>query len=271
MLSIEILTLFPQMIEEAVQHGLLGQALKKNLLALSTRNPRDFTRDRHRSVDDRPFGGGDGMVMLPEVLEQTLQAVLRPESHVVYLSPQGETLTSQKARTLGFQTHLVLICGRYGGIDQRIINHYVNEEISIGDYVLSGGEIAALVVTEAISRFIPGVLGHEESSEKDSFTEGLLEQPQFTRPREFKGETAPDVLLSGNHALIAQWKKMLSLLVTRAKRPDLFKRYIKLHSQALARGKKTLRQQLEEFDEALSPADRNALGLKKIDWKNEDV
>jgi tRNA (guanine37-N1)-methyltransferase len=271
MLKIQVLTLFPEMIEGAVQYGLLGQALQKKLLSLETVNPRDFTSDRHRSVDDRPFGGGDGMVMLPEVLEKTLQSVASAQAHVVYLSPQGRSFHSEKARELSQKENLILICGRYGGIDQRIINQYVDEEISIGDYVLSGGEVAALAVTEAVSRFIPGVLGHEDSAEKDSFADGLLEHPAFTKPREYHAEEVPAVLLSGNHAVIEDWKRKVSLLVTFKKRPDLFARYISFHNEAPSRKKKSLLAEVKEFYKDLSTGDRRVLALENLEIEDFHV
>ncbi len=209
MLKIDVITLFPEMIENAVSHGVLGQALKSDLLSVKAHSPREFAEDRHRTVDDRPFGGGDGMIMLPETLEKTLIKVKHNNSKVIYLSPQGRTLTDEKARSFAKEEQLIFICGRYGGIDQRIINLYVDEEISIGDYVLSGGEPGALVVIDALSRFIPGVLGHEESAHKDSFADGLLEHPNFTRPRDYLGQDVPAILLGGNHKLIEEWRKKM--------------------------------------------------------------
>lgn len=259
MLRFDVVTLFPDLIEGAVQHGLLGQALKKDLLQVATVNPRDFTEDRHRTVDDRPFGGGDGMVMLIEPLEKTLAQIAKPSAHVIYLSPQGSVLTDAKARELSTKENVVLICGRYGGIDQRLINHYVDEEISIGDYVLAGGETAALVVIEATSRFVPGVLGHEESPEKDSFAKGLLEEPSFTRPREYLGEEAPEILLSGNHAKILEWKKKVSLLVTLKKRPDLYHKFWKGNGD-----KKLTPGALREFYANLKDGEKKSLGLENL-------
>lgn len=267
MLQIQVITLFPEMIAESMKHGLLGQALKKKLLAVATNNPRDFTSDKHRSVDDRPFGGGDGMVMMAEPLEQTIRHIRDSETHVIYLSPQGQPFTSEKAKELSQKNKLVMVCGRYGGIDQRFINRFIDEEISIGDYVLCGGETAALVVIEALSRFIPNVLGHEESAEKDSFGDGLLEQPNFTRPREYLGEEVPEILLSGNHALIETWKKKISLLITLKKRPDLFFRYIKIHGAAVSKKNLPLAEELKEFYKNLSCQDKKVLGLEELDFE----
>lgn len=265
---IDVITLFPEMIESAVHHGVLGQALKSDLLSVKAHTPREFASDRHRTVDDRPFGGGDGMIMLPETLEKNLQKLKHKNSRVIYLSPQGDVLTDRKARQLASEEHLVLICGRYGGIDQRIINHYVDEELSIGDYVLSGGELGALVVIDALSRFIPGVLGHVDSADKDSFSEGLLEHPNFTRPRQYLGEDVPEVLLSGNHKLIADWKEKVSALVTLKKRPDLFQEYLEVQREKYrALKKKKTAEPLKEllkFWQQLTPGDRKVLGLDEL-------
>ncbi len=268
MLKIDIVTLFPEMIEGAVSHGVLGQALKGNLLTVQAHTPRLHATDKHRTVDDRPFGGGDGMIMLPETLEKTLLSLKHNTSKVVYLSPQGSTLTDQKARELAKSEHLVLICGRYGGIDQRVINSYVDEEISIGDYVLSGGELGALVIVDAVARFIPGVLGHQDSANKDSFSDGLLEEPHFTRPRHYLDQEVPEVLLGGNHKLIAEWKKKVAALVTLKKRPDLFTNYLDQERENFKATKKKKKidplRELQEFFNGLSEAERKVLGLSDI-------
>lgn len=273
MLKIDVITLFPEMIENAVSHGVLGQALKSDLLSVKAHTPREFAEDRHRTVDDRPFGGGDGMIMLPETLEKTLAKVKHNNSKVIYLSPQGKTLTDEKARSFAKEEQLVFICGRYGGIDQRIINSYVDEEVSIGDYVLSGGELGALVVIDALSRFIPGVLGHEDSADKDSFAEGLLEHPNFTRPRNYLGQEVPEILLSGNHKLIADWKTKVSALITLKKRPDLFREYIRKENEKYQAQKKKKTapplKELKEFFKSLSAQDRKVLGFG--DLHEEDL
>ncbi|WP_415063727.1 tRNA (guanosine(37)-N1)-methyltransferase TrmD [Bdellovibrio sp.] len=273
MLQIDVITLFPEMIESAVSHGVLGQALKGELLHVKAHTPREFASDRHRTVDDRPFGGGDGMIMLPETLEKTLQKVQHKNSRVIYLSPQGNTLTDEKARSLSKEEHLIFICGRYGGIDQRIINAYVDEEVSIGDYVLSGGELGALVIIDSLARFIPGVLGHGDSADKDSFSQGLLEHPNFTRPREYLGQEVPEVLLSGNHKVIEEWKEKVSALVTCKKRPDLFKEYLQQENakyQALKKKKtESPLKELQKFLAALSLQERQVLGLE--DLHEEDL
>lgn len=220
-MKFQILSVFPTMFDCYLGQGVMSQALKKNIFSYEVLNPRDYATDNYKSVDDRPFGGGDGMVMLPEVLEAALSSRKNKKAHVVYLSPQGKPLTDQKVNELKNKEDITLICGRYGGIDQRIINQYVDEEISIGDYVLSGGELAALVLMDAVIRKLPGSLGHMESAEKDSFAIEGLEHPLFTRPQDWKGLKVPAILLSGNHALIEQWKKNVAQLVTLKKRPDL--------------------------------------------------
>lgn len=279
-MKIDVITLFPEMIESAASFGVLGQALKSDLLSVKAHTPREFAEDRHKTVDDRPFGGGDGMIMLSETLEKSILKVKHKNSRVVYLSPQGSVLTADKVKSLSKEENLVLICGRYGGIDQRIVNAYVDEEISIGDYVLSGGELGALVVIDAVARFIPGVLGHADSADKDSFSEGLLEHPNYTRPREFAKQEVPEVLLNGNHKLIEEWKQNISALITLKKRPDLFKEFIKKENKKYevlknkeAKKKKTEEplKELLKFFLKLSPQDLKVLGLSELkedDFKN---
>ncbi|MGZ3790704.1 MAG: tRNA (guanosine(37)-N1)-methyltransferase TrmD [Bdellovibrio sp.] len=272
MFKIDVITLFPEMIENAVSYGVLGQALKSDLISVKAHTPREFAEDRHRTVDDRPFGGGDGMIMLAETLEKVLNKVKHNNSKVIYLSPQGKPLTDERARQLAKEEQLIFICGRYGGIDQRIINKYVDDEISVGDYVLSGGELGALIIIDAVSRFIPGVLGHEESADKDSFAEGLLEHPNFTRPRSYLSQEVPEILLSGNHKLIEAWKRNVSALVTLKKRPDLFKEYLKQENekyQALKK-KKTAPplEELKKFFANMPEEEKTVLGL--ADLREED-
>jgi tRNA (guanine37-N1)-methyltransferase len=256
----QVITVFPEMIQAAMAAGVFFQAQKNSLLSLSCINPRDFTSDTHRTVDDRPFGGGDGMIMLPEPLEKSIaKAKLeQPDSKVIFLSPQGKPLTHQKAQALSLEPGLILLCGRYGGIDQRVINQLVDEEISTGDYVISGGELAACVVMDAVSRFVPGVLGHRDSAEKDSFAEGLLEHPNFTRPREYQGQSVPEVLLSGNHKNIHEWKLLVSYLVTLQKRPDLIEKNRTLQTLTKA----------HKFWQSLTAEERGVLGLAGL--KEED-
>lgn len=250
----QVITLFPEMIHAAMNAGVFSQAQKKDLLTLTTINPRDFTSDVHRTVDDRPFGGGDGMIMMAEPLEKSIaEAKALRASKVVYLSPQGKPLTHEKSQELSKENGLILVCGRYGGIDQRAIQSAIDEEISIGDYVISGGELAACVLMDAVSRFIPKVLGHHESADKDSFAAGVLEQPNFTRPREYRGIAVPEILLSGDHARIQEWKELVSILVTLAKRPDLLKSTSLVPSFKKAQA---LWSQMDDSEKALLGLDR---------------
>lgn len=256
----QVITVFPEMIQAAMGAGVFFQAQKNHLLELSCLNPREFVSDLHRTVDDRPFGGGDGMIMMAEPLAKSIEKAktLQPEAKVLYLSPQGRPLDHQKAQALSQEPGLILICGRYGGIDQRIINQFVDEEISTGDYVISGGELAACVVMDAVSRFIPGVLGHQDSAEQDSFAGGLLEHPNYTRPREFGGQSVPEILLSGHHKNIQKWKQGLSYLVTLQKRPDLIDK---------SKTPKELRE-AHKLWQGLSSQEREVLGLQGLQEKD---
>lgn len=229
-MKIKIISLFPDLIQSYLQDALIAKAIKSNLLSLQVVNLRDFSDNNYKSVDDSPFGGGDGMLLRADILEAALKAnaISKDSSHVIYFSPQGQLLDNIKVENFAAifskssSKELVLICGRYAGIDQRFIDQYVDEEISIGNYVLSGGELAALVFIESVSRHIEGVLGNSESAQEDSLKDNLLEAPQYTRPQEWNGLKVPDILLSGNHKKIAEWKKEMSLKVTQQKRPDLF-------------------------------------------------
>lgn len=268
-MKFQVITLFPKMIEALVSEGVIGQARAKDLIQVSCINPRDFTEDVHKTVDDRPYGGGDGMVLLAEPLQQALQKALQSSETakpwVVYLTPQGVPLNQQKVQELSQKESLILICGRYGGVDQRALNQALNEELSIGDYVLSGGELAAGVVIDAVSRQVPGVLGHLDSASTDSFSEklnGLLEAPSFTRPRCWLDENVPEILLSGNHAKIEKWKKAVSWLVTLKKRPDLI---LKLKISA------DEAQEIKRFWMELEPAQKEVLGLAALSLKDLEL
>jgi len=225
-LKIHILTIFPEYFESPLKVGLLGKAIQKGLIEINLLNLRNFATDKHKTVDDEPFGGGEGMVFKPEPLYRAIQSVKEknPSTHVVYLSPQGRRFTQELAEELSQKEELLFICGRYEGIDERIREHFVDDEISIGDYVVFGGEVAALVIIEAVSRLIPGVVGRKDSVERESFTSGLLKYPCYTRPREFMGLKIPEVLLSGNHALIEDFRRKKSLEITLKKRPVLLHR-----------------------------------------------
>ena len=221
-----VVTLFPEMFTALTGHGVTGRAVKRGQLTVEYSNPRDHAHDRHRTVDDRPFGGGPGMLMKVEPLLEAIEAIREkaPSTpRVIYLSPQGQPLTQQRAEALAQLDSVVLLCGRYEGIDERIIEMCVDEEISIGDYVLSGGELGAMVLLDAVTRLIPGVLGHADSAVEDSFSEGWLDCPHYTRPEEFAGQRVPEVLLSGNHALIRRWRLKQSLGRTWQRRPELLK------------------------------------------------
>ncbi|MCD0493396.1 tRNA (guanosine(37)-N1)-methyltransferase TrmD [Chromobacterium violaceum] len=227
-MQIDAVTLFPEMFDSIARFGVSQRALDLGLWQFKAWNPRDFTHDNYRRVDDRPYGGGPGMVMQIEPLEQALDAARARQreagveaSHVVYLSPQGARLTHAKAAELSHRPGLILLCGRYEGIDERLIATQVDEEISIGDYVLSGGELPAMVLADAVVRLLPGALNDAQSAYEDSFVDGLLDCPHYTRPEEYRGMRVPDVLLSGNHALIAKWRLKQSLGRTWQRRPEL--------------------------------------------------
>jgi tRNA (guanine37-N1)-methyltransferase len=222
-MRIDVVTLFPEMIREQVRYGIQGRAIQKGLLQVATWNPRDYTLDRHGSVDDRPYGGGPGMVMQVQPLRAALQAARADgdPAPVIYLSPQGRRLDQARARQLAGQQRLILLAGRYEGIDERVIDLEVDEELSIGDYVLSGGELPALVVMDAVTRLLPGALGDADSAGQDSFMDGLLDYPHYTRPEEINGMQVPDVLAGGHHAEIRRWRHKQALGRTWLRRPDL--------------------------------------------------
>ena len=223
-MKIALITLFPNMFEAISEYGISGRAVKNGLVEIACFNPRDFTEDRHRTVDDRPYGGGPGMVMLIEPLRKAITAArewIDQDVTVVYLSPQGQLLKQASVNEFSKKENLILIAGRYEGIDERLINLEVDEEWSIGDYVLSGGELPAMVLVDALIRQKPGALGHQESAEQDSFAKGLLDCPHYTRPEVCGEESVPAVLLSGNHQNIKRWRMRQALLRTQLRRPDL--------------------------------------------------
>jgi len=222
-MRIDILTLFPEVFEGPLSASLLGKALEAGLLEVSVTDIRDYATDRHRTADDAPYGGGAGMVMKCEPVFAAVEALRGKNTleRIVLLSPRGRTLTQAVVRTLAAVPDLVLICGRYEGVDERVREALCTDEISVGDYVLSGGELPALVIVEAVSRMLPGVVGAWESVETDSFYAGILGPPQYTRPGSFRGMAVPEALLSGNHAAIARWRRKEALRVTRARRPEL--------------------------------------------------
>ena len=223
MLRIDVLTLFPRMLDGVLAESILGRALEAKLLDVCVHDIRQWSVDKHRTADDRPFGGGAGMIMKPEPVFAAIEAVQKPGCRRIYLTPDGQPFSPAIAQDLSQQTHLVLLSGHYEGIDQRIRDTVIDQEISIGDYVLTNGTLAAAVVIDCLSRFIPGVLGEEKSLTHESFTGSLLDFPQYTRPAEFRGMSVPEVLLSGNHAEIEKWRHARSLEKTRQVRPDLLK------------------------------------------------
>jgi tRNA (guanine37-N1)-methyltransferase len=226
-MKIALITLFPEMFEALTGYGISSRAVNQGLLEVSSFNPRDFTDDPHATVDDRPYGGGPGMVMTIEPLRKAISAAkdwIQGESLVVYLSPQGKVLQQTAVNQFATGQSLILIAGRYEGIDERLIELEVDQEWSIGDYVLSGGELPAMVFMDALIRQLPGALGHKESANQDSFADGILDCPHFTRPEKYEGLDVPEVLLSGNHEKIRQWRLKQSLLRTKERRPDLLEK-----------------------------------------------
>ena len=220
-----VLTLFPEMFPGPLGLSLAGRGLEKGLWALDVLDIRDFARDKHRSVDDEPFGGGPGMVMRPEVIDGALAAVADRGGPVLYLSPRGRLLDQARVRALAAEPGATLLCGRYEGVDQRVLDAREVEEVSVGDYVLSGGEPAAIVLIDAVVRLLPGILGNEESPAEDSFESGLLEHPLYTRPAVWRGRAVPEVLASGHHGKIRLWRQAEAERITRERRPDLWARY----------------------------------------------
>ncbi len=224
-MTFEVVTLFPEYFDSPLKVGLLGKAIEKGLVRVNLYQLRDFAEDKHRTVDDKPFGGGEGMLLKPEPLIRAVEALRsKGPCYVVYLSPQGRPFRQEVAEELFERKRVGLLCGRYEGIDERVRRHFVDDEISIGDYVIFGGEAAALVVIEAVARLVPGVVGCEDSVKRESFRGGLLKHPQYTRPRELLGLSVPEVLLSGNHAEIERYRRRESLRVTLERRPDLLRR-----------------------------------------------
>ena len=219
-MKFDVITLFPEMFK-SLDESIIGKAKEKNLIEINLINIRDFSKDKHKKVDDTPYGGGAGMVIMPDVVYDAYSSINQKENaKVIYLSPQGKVLNQNKVKELSKENHLILLCGHYEGIDQRVLDEIVDEEISIGDYVLTGGELPAMVLIDSVSRYIEGVL-NEESIKEESFSNKLLEYPQYTRPEEFRGIKVPEVLISGHHENIKKWRNEKSLEITRRKRPDL--------------------------------------------------
>lgn len=223
-MKIDVLTLFPEIFEYIFGWSIIGRAIKSEIVDIDCINIRDFSKDKHKRVDDYPFGGGPGMIMKPEPIYDSIKSVKKENSKVIYLSPKGKLYNQNIANILSKEEHLILLCGHYEGIDNRIIENYVDEVISVGDFVLTGGEIPAMVIIDSIIRLIPGVLSSEDSYMEESHYSGLLEYPQYTRPRDFKGHLVPPILLSGNHKKIEEWKKYESLKYTYFNRRDLLEK-----------------------------------------------
>lgn len=276
-----VFTLFPELIQSYLADALLSKAIQQKRIQVQVVALRSFAEGRYKSIDDVPYGGGDGMVFKPSILEAALKSLpekSKMDRHIVYLSPQGDVwssnLAKQMVKDFGFSDlsvkgeiseadrEVVLFCGRYGGIDQRFIQKYVDQEISIGDYVLSGGELAALVLIESVSRFVPGVLGHEQSAFRDSFENNVLEAPQFTKPQLWGELAVPEVLSSGNHKKIDEWRKIVSWLVTFKKRPDIF-------ATQFSKDETVSMKKLTDFYQSLSVQDLKTLQLEGINLKND--
>ncbi|NOY62849.1 MAG: tRNA (guanosine(37)-N1)-methyltransferase TrmD [Gammaproteobacteria bacterium] len=245
-MRIDVITLFPQMFDAVTAFGVTGRAVKQGIVDVALWNPRNFSHNRHRTIDDRPYGGGPGMVMMAPPLGDAIEAAKAASGQktaVIYLTPQGKRLNQHDVQEIASRPGMILLAGRYEGIDERLISSHVDEEYSIGDYVLSGGELAAMVLIDAVSRLLPGVLGHDESAQQDSFSDGLLDHPHYTRPESVAGVAVPNVLTSGDHRAIAQWRKKQAVGRTWQKRPDL------LSSADLdAEVKQLLDEYIEEFE-----------------------
>ena len=243
-MKFSVLTLFPEMLS-ALGESIIGRAINKGIIETEYINIRDFSTDKHRRVDDYPYGAGGGMVMQPQPIYDAYKAVAgEGKPHVVYMSPQGETLTQKKARELAQNDHIIILCGHYEGVDERILEEIVDEEISIGDYVLTGGELPAMVLVDCVSRMIEGVLDSAETASVESHYNGLLEYPQYTRPPQFMGREVPEILLSGHHANIEKWRREQSILRTARKRPDLIEK-----AQLTEKERLWLRNELKGNDE----------------------
>jgi tRNA (guanine37-N1)-methyltransferase len=254
----DVFTLFPEVFQPYINTSIIQRAVRNQVIKINLFNIRDWATDKHHTTDDTPFGGGGGMVMKPEPIFSAVEAIEGnpPGCPVILMSPQGSLLTFKKATELNQQTRLAILCGRYEGIDERVIEHLVDEEISIGDYVLSGGELPALVLIEALTRLLPGALGDPDGAADDSFSNGLLEYPQYTRPSEFRGWKVPDILQNGNHKAINRWRRKQTLKSTLIKRPDL------LNSEIITSQDREL---FEEIEEGQVPLDL----IKKIMTKNQ--
>ncbi len=240
----DILTIFPEIFDTVLGSSIIGRAQEKGLISINAWNIRDYTKDKHKKTDDYPYGGGNGLVMRAQPIQDAYEAVVHDldyKPYFIYMSPQGKRLDQKLVEELSSHEHMILLCGHYEGVDERILEMLVDEEVSIGDYVLTGGELPAMVLIDAVSRTIPGVLSNEESYEDESHIDGLLEYPQYTRPYEFMDKKVPDVLLSGHHANITKWRRVQSLRRTKTRRPDLFEKL-----ELTAQEKKLIEEESDE-------------------------
>ncbi len=219
----DVVTLFPELIDIYTKNGIIGRAVENNLFEIGFVNLRDYSQDKHKKVDDYPYGGGPGMLLKPEPMFNALDAIKEQNSYIIYLSPKGNLFNQNKAKEFSKKDHIILIAGHYEGIDQRIIDKYVDEEISMGDYVLTSGELPVLTIVDAVGRLLPGVLGSDESAIEESHSDGLLEYPQYTRPESYQGMNVPEILLSGHHKKIEEWRLYKAIEITLKRRPDLIK------------------------------------------------
>jgi len=245
----DILTIFPNLLDSPLEEGIIRRAVAAEKISVNIHNIRDFALDKHAMTDDRPYGGGEGMVMKPEPIAGTLSSIEKnnPGGRVIFLSPQGKTYTQETAERLATHEHLILLCGRYEGVDERVRENYVDEEISIGDFILTGGELAAMILVDSVTRLLPGVLGCEDSAGNDTFSRGLLKNPQYTRPRDYEGHTVPDVLLNGDHAAIAEWRLVTSVKQTLEKRPELLARAVFNKEELRILKKNSLLEAVEKY------------------------
>lgn len=241
-MNIDVLTLFPEMFAPVTQSSILGRAVEKGILDIRLTDIRAFSRDKHNKADDYPFGGGGGMVMMADPVFGALEAVEAEKKRIIYMSPRGRLLSEELIRELSSLDDLVILCGHYEGIDQRVMDYWDIEEVSIGDYVLTGGELPAMVLIDSVARLIPDVLGNENSALDESVYSGLLEHPQYTKPREYRGMQVPEVLVSGNHKLIALWKLREALVLTKKRRPDLFEAFVNRENDLSKEEKKILEE-----------------------------
>jgi len=230
-LQVNILTLFPDIFYGPFSQSIIARAINKKLITINTVNLRDYTHDKHKSVDDTPYGGGPGMLMKPEPLFEAVKSLKDNDSYVILTSPRGEVFNQSIAMELSQKSKLLIVSGHYEGVDERVIENLIDREISIGDYILTSGNLAAMVIIDSVARLIPGVLGDDESSKDESFENNLLEYPQYTKPSDFRGLKVPDVLLSGNHKLIQKWRTEKAIEITKKNRPDLYEKFVKSQNQ----------------------------------------